>query len=73
MGVIGFLVLAAVGGGLALHQGFLLWDPSVYASRTSRTRPTGSPPAHHGRCGAFNVIGAAIYAARAADTDPVPR
>ncbi len=57
---------------LFLHQGFLVWDPSVYYfSRipsaidwvTASTTVIGGV--------IFSVVGASIPAARAADTDPV--
>ena len=72
MGVIGFLVLAAVGGGLALHQGFLLWDPSVYYFEDVPNETDWfTALLTMGGAVLFSVIGAAIPAARAADTDPV--
>ena len=72
LGVIGFLVLAAVGGGLALHQGFLLWDPSVYYFEDVPNETDWfTALLTMGGAVLFSVIGAAIPAARAADTDPV--
>ena len=72
LGMIGFLILGAVGFGLLLHEGFLMWDPSVYYFDTI---PSGTDwfTALLTMAGAvlFSVIGAAIPAARAADTDPV--
>lgn len=64
--------LAAAGVGLHLHQGALMWDPSVYyfdriPSRIDLARAALT------MVGAvvFSVLGAAIPAAKAADTDPV--
>ena len=72
LGLIGFMILGAVGMGLLLHEGFLMWDPSVYYFDTIPSR-TDWFTALLTMAGAvlFSVIGAAIPAARAADTDPV--
>jgi ABC-type lipoprotein release transport system permease subunit len=72
LGVIGFLLLGSIGTGLVLHEGFLVWDPSVYYFNEI---PSGTDwfTALLTMAGAvlFSVIGAAIPAARAADTDPI--
>lgn len=72
LGVIGFLLLGAVGSGLLLHEGVLVWDPSVYYFNEIPSR-TDWFTAVLTMAGAvlFSVIGAAIPAARAADTDPI--
>ena len=72
LGVIGCLLLAAVGIGLSLHQGFLLWDPSVYYFENVPSETDWfTALLTMGGAVLFSVIGAAIPAARAADTDPV--
>ncbi|MEE2681684.1 MAG: FtsX-like permease family protein [Planctomycetota bacterium] len=72
LGVIGFLLLAAVGTGLLLHQGFLLWDPSVYYFESVPNETDWfTALLTMGGAVLFSVIGAAVPAARAADTDPV--
>lgn len=72
LGMIGFLILGAIGAGLLMHEGFQMWDPSVYYFNeipnnidwfTALLTMSGAV--------LFSVIGAAIPAARAADTDPV--
>ena len=72
LGVIGFLLLGSIGTGLLLHQGFLVWDPSVYYFNEI-PNSTDWFTAILTMAGAvlFSVIGAAIPAARAADTDPI--
>ena len=66
------LALSVIAIALVLHQGFMVWDPSVYYfSRipsqldwvTASTTMVGGI--------LFSVVGAAIPAAYAADTDPV--
>lgn len=64
--------MAAVGVGLLLHKGALMWDPSVYyfdriPSRIDLARAISTMVG----AVAFSVLGAAIPAAKAADTDPV--
>jgi lipoprotein-releasing system permease protein len=64
--------LAAIGVGLLLHKGALMWDPSVYyfdriPSRIDLARAVTTMIG----AVAFSVLGAAIPAAKAADTDPV--
>jgi lipoprotein-releasing system permease protein len=72
LSVIGFLILGAIGVGLFLHEGFQMWDPSVYYFNEIPSS-TDWFTALITMAGAvlFSVIGAAIPAARAADTDPV--
>ncbi len=66
---IGFLL---VGVALLLHQGFLVWDPSVYYFSTIPSKLDLVTAATTMLGGVvFSVVGAAIPAARAADTDPV--
>lgn len=66
------ILLGAIAVGLGLHEGAVMWDPSVYYFDRipSRIDPwlTGFTMA-----GAvlFSVLGAAIPAAKAADVDPV--
>jgi ABC-type lipoprotein release transport system permease subunit len=66
------LVFMLAGTGLLFHRGTLIWDPSVYYFShipdqvdwwTAGLTVIGAI--------VFSVIGAAIPAARAADTDPV--
>ena len=72
LAAIASLVLIGISIALASHEGFLMWDPSVYYFN-------GIPnhvdwfSAILTMAGAivFSVLGAAIPAARAADTDPV--
>lgn len=63
---------AIVGVALLLHQGTLIWDPAVYYFvdiPSAVDWPTALFTALGGIL--FSVIGAAIPAAKAADTDPV--
>jgi len=69
---LGAVALGAMALGLQLHKGALMWDPSVYyfdriPSRIDAVRAGVT------MAGAilFSVLGAAIPAAKAADTDPV--
>lgn len=57
---------------LLLHEGFMVWDPSVYyfTRIPSRIDPFTAVTTAIGGV-VFSVIGASIPAARAADTDPV--
>ena len=72
LGVIGGLLLTAVGTGLLLHKGVLVWDPSVYYFNEIPNN-TDWFTALLTMAGAvlFSVVGAAVPAARAADTDPI--
>ena len=72
LGLIGFMIIGVVGAGLAVHQGFLLWDPSVYYFNEVPSKMDWfTALLTMGGAVLFSVIGAAIPAARAADTDPV--
>jgi lipoprotein-releasing system permease protein len=66
------ILLAAIAFGLSRHEGAVMWDPSVYyfdriPSRVDLLRAGAT------MIGAvvFSILGAAIPAAKAADTDPV--
>jgi lipoprotein-releasing system permease protein len=66
------LGLTAVSIVLLQHQGFLVWDPSVYYfSRIPSSLDKGTVISTMIGGVVFSVIGASIPAARAADTDPV--
>jgi lipoprotein-releasing system permease protein len=66
------LGLTAVSVVLLQHQGFLVWDPSVYYfSRIPSSLDKGTVISTMIGGVVFSVIGASIPAARAADTDPV--
>ena len=70
--VLGTVVLALVATGLLLHHGTLIWDPSVYYFALVPDQvdwPTAIGTAIGGVV--FSVLGAAVPAAKAADTDPV--
>ena len=72
LGLIGCLVIGVVGSAMALHRGFLLWDPSVYYfNEVPSQMDWFTALLTMGGAVLFSVIGAAIPAARAADTDPV--
>jgi lipoprotein-releasing system permease protein len=64
--------LAVIALALTFHQGFLVWDPSVYyfSRIPSRIDPFAAATTVAGGV-LFSVLGALIPAARAADTDPV--
>ena len=66
------MALAAIGTGLMLHRGFLIWDPAVYYFATIPSQMDWQN-AWMTCVGAivFSVLGAAVPAARAADIDPV--
>jgi lipoprotein-releasing system permease protein len=66
------IAAAAAGVGLALHRGFLIWDPAVYYFATIPSEMDWWN-ALYTCIGAtvFSVLGAAVPAARAADIDPV--
>ena len=69
---IGTLVLVAVTIALSNHGGFLMWDPSVYYFNEIPNRVDWfSAVLTMSGAIIFSVLGAAIPAARAADTDPV--
>ncbi len=72
LGTIGTIVLSAISIALYTHGGFLMWDPSVYYFNEIPNRVDWFS-AVLTMAGAiiFSVLGAAIPAARAADTDPV--
>jgi lipoprotein-releasing system permease protein len=66
------LGMTAVSIVLLQHQGFLVWDPSVYYfSRIPSSLDQGTVVSTMIGGVVFSVIGASIPAARAADTDPV--
>jgi lipoprotein-releasing system permease protein len=72
LSVVGIIVVSGVGVALLMHRGFLMWDPSVYYFNTIPSQVDWFS-AVLTMAGAiiFSVLGAAIPAARAADTDPV--
>jgi lipoprotein-releasing system permease protein len=66
------IVLAGVTAVLAYHRGFLVWDPSVYYFSRIPSEIDGLTALTTFLGGVvFSVVGAAVPAARAADTDPV--
>ena len=66
------LLLIGVGVLLMQHRGFLIWDPSVYYfSRIPNHLDMVNALSTMAFAVLFSVIGAAVPAARAADTDPV--
>jgi lipoprotein-releasing system permease protein len=70
--IVGAVLLAGVGVLLLNHKGLLIWDPSVYYfSRIPNTLDLTNALMTMGFAILFSVIGAAVPAARAADTDPV--
>ncbi len=72
LAIVGGLVLAAAATGLLMHRGFLMWDPSVYYFNSIPSRVDWfSAVLTMAGAIVFSVLGAAIPAARAADTDPV--
>jgi len=72
LSLVGTIVIAAVGTALLMHRGFLMWDPSVYYFNTIPNRVDWfSAVLTMAGAIVFSVLGAAIPAARAADTDPV--
>lgn len=72
LSIVGTIVVGAVGTALLLHQGFLMWDPSVYYFNTIPNQVDWfSAVLTMAGAIVFSVLGAAIPAARAADTDPV--
>ena len=72
LAIVGGLVVAAASTGLLMHQGFLMWDPSVYYFDRIPSRVDWfSAVLTMAGAIVFSVLGASIPAARAADTDPV--
>lgn len=66
------VILGGLGTLLLFHKGFLIWDPSVYYfSRIPNHLDMVNALSTMGFAILFSVIGAAVPAARAADTDPV--
>jgi lipoprotein-releasing system permease protein len=69
---IGTLILAGIAVLLYFHTGITIWDPSVYYfSRIPNQLDLTSALQTMAFATAFSVFGAAIPAAKAADTDPV--
>ena len=69
---IGTIVLGGITIALTNHGGFLMWDPSVYYFNEIPNRVDWfSAVLTMSGAIIFSVLGAAIPAARAADTDPV--
>ena len=72
LAAIGTIVLAGIGTALYNHSGFLMWDPSVYYfNEIPNSVDWFSAILTMAGAVVFSVLGAAIPAARAADTDPV--
>ena len=72
LAAIGTIVLAGIGAALYNHSGFLMWDPSVYYfNEIPNSVDWFSAILTMAGAVVFSVLGAAIPAARAADTDPV--
>lgn len=72
LGLMGALLFAALGVGLLAHQGVLVWDPSVYYfDEIPNNVDWFNAILTMAGAVLFSVLGAAIPAARAADTDPV--
>jgi lipoprotein-releasing system permease protein len=70
--IVGAVLLTGTGVLLMNHHGFLIWDPSVYYfSRIPNHLDLTNALMTMGFAIVFSVIGAAVPAARAADTDPV--
>jgi lipoprotein-releasing system permease protein len=70
--IIAGLLLGGLGFILSRHQGVLIWDPSVYYfSRIPNEVDLRNALFTMGFATLFSVIGAAVPAARAADTDPI--
>jgi lipoprotein-releasing system permease protein len=70
--IIGTLLLGGLGFILSQHRGILIWDPSVYYfSRIPNEVDLRNALFTMGFATLFSVIGAAVPAARAADTDPI--
>lgn len=72
LSLVGVILFAALGVALFLHEGFLMWDPRVYYfNRIPSQVDWFSAILTMAGAIVFSVLGAAIPAARAADTDPV--
>jgi lipoprotein-releasing system permease protein len=72
LSIVGVLVLGCVGTALLLHRGFLMWDPAVYYFNSIPNQVDWfSATLTMAGAVVFSVLGAAIPAAKAADTDPV--
>ena len=72
LSIVGMLVLGCVGTALLLHRGFLMWDPAVYYFNSIPNQVDWfSATLTMAGAIVFSVLGAAIPAAKAADTDPV--
>ena len=72
LSIVGVIVFVGIGIALYLHQGFLMWDPRVYYFNRIPSRVDWfSAVLTMAGAIVFSVLGAAIPAARAADTDPV--
>ena len=72
LSIVGVVVFVSLGIALFMHEGFLMWDPRVYYFNRIPSRVDWfSAVLTMAGAIVFSVIGAAIPAARAADTDPV--
>ncbi|MAB71043.1 MAG: hypothetical protein CMJ54_00885, partial [Planctomycetaceae bacterium] len=72
LSIVGVLALGCVGTALLLHRGFLMWDPAVYYFNSIPNQVDWfSATLTMAGAIVFSVLGAAIPAAKAADTDPV--
>jgi ABC-type lipoprotein release transport system permease subunit len=72
LSIVGMIVFVGLGIALFLHEGFLMWDPRVYYFNRIPSRVDWfSAVLTMAGAIVFSVLGAAIPAARAADTDPV--
>ena len=72
LSLVGVILFAALGVALFLHEGFLMWDPRVYYfNRIPSQVDWFSAILTMAGAIVFSELGAAIPAARAADTDPV--
>ena len=72
LSVVGVIVFVGIGIALLAHQGFMMWDPRVYYfNRIPSQVDWFSAVLTMAGAIVFSVLGAAIPAARAADTDPV--
>ena len=72
LAAIGTIILVGIGAALFNHRGFLMWDPSVYYfNEIPNSIDWFSAILTMAGAIVFSVLGAAIPAARAADTDPV--
>ena len=72
LSIVGMIVFVGLGIALFLHEGFMMWDPRVYYFNRIPSRVDWfSAVLTMAGAIVFSVLGAAIPAARAADTDPV--